>query len=913
MNKKNILIGLGTAIFFTLFYFLGAFENIAYQVNDFMLGFRAEREETGYVAFLDIDDNAIAFNGIFPWPRSITADALLRLKEFGAIAAVFDVEYIDRGPPGVDAIYLRHGLSADFNRTFSEISSVVGQLFNSISSGRAGPDLIDEYSRTLNTIISDEHNNLYNRARRISRDNDLYMVQASKLFGRSWATLNLRGEALADDEQRSRRPMAEELFSHPVTALPGAERGSYVDILPTFPDFARSARGAGFTNVVVDGDGTRRRLNLTQNIHDHWYLQLALAPLVEFLGNPDIELDNNRMILRGARMPNGTADDTTDGIVKDITIPLDGSGRMILDWPRENYFQTYTHISFHDFSLLDELEAELEYYARALNTIDFFTYGRFDSSLVWLPFLTAELDDLFNAVNAYKEAALEYTSEEYFQSFVNYRNESRYLIQEFLDMQVSSAIINILPSLIEAFPGAVDFFVEEIEYIEALENVLSINLFRYNEIAAKIEDTVRNRFCIIGRSDTGTTDIGTNPFHPIYINVGTHGVVIDMILSETFINPVSMPWRVALTFIFVLLFFIISVKIAPIPRAIIGILVAGIAGLASILLFRFTGILFNPLLTLMVMVSAVILREIISYAGSEQEKQFIRKAFSTYVSDDVVKEIIADPTRLQLGGTMRHMSAVFTDIKGFSGISERLDPEQLVSLLNYYLSSMSDEILEKKGTIDKYIGDAIVAFFGAPMPMEDHATKACLAAIAMKKIEKEVNIKIMEEKLSPVPILTRVGINTGSMVAGNMGTGNKMNYTIMGSAVNLAARLESVNNQYGTWIIASDNTIRETNGLILSRRIDKVRVVGINEPVLLHELLDTVEEADPKKKMLVDIFHNALDYFQERKWKEAMEGFSESFTYDSDGPSLVYLERCKNFIVNPPPADWDGVRNLTEK
>jgi adenylate cyclase len=190
----------------------------------------------------------------------------------------------------------------------------------------------------------------------------------------------------------------------------------------------------------------------------------------------------------------------------------------------------------------------------------------------------------------------------------------------------------------------------------------------------------------------------------------------------------------------------------------------------------------------------------------------------------------------------------------------------------------------------------------------------------MKKIEKELNKKIMEENLSPAPLLTRIGINTGSMVAGNMGTGNKMNYTIMGNAVNLAARLEGVNKQYGTWILASDDTIRETQGKLLTRTLDRVRVVGINEPARLYELINTVENAGPEEKQLVEIFHQALDCYENRQWKEAAEGFSASLEIETKlafnldgGPSAVYLERCGKFKAKPPADDWDGVHNLTEK
>jgi adenylate cyclase len=151
------------------------------------------------------------------------------------------------------------------------------------------------------------------------------------------------------------------------------------------------------------------------------------------------------------------------------------------------------------------------------------------------------------------------------------------------------------------------------------------------------------------------------------------------------------------------------------------------------------------------------------------------------------------------------------------------------------------------------------------------------------------------------------------MVAGNMGTGNKMNYTIMGNAVNLAARLEGVNKQYGTRILTTNATIRETENLILTRRIDLVRVVGIKKPVQLLEVINTMAAAEPKEKKLVEVFHQALSSYESRKWQEAIEGFRESWSFAKDVPSALYVKRCTAFLDRPPPESWDGVINLTEK
>jgi class 3 adenylate cyclase len=292
----------------------------------------------------------------------------------------------------------------------------------------------------------------------------------------------------------------------------------------------------------------------------------------------------------------------------------------------------------------------------------------------------------------------------------------------------------------------------------------------------------------------------------------------------------------------------------------------------------------------------------------------MRQAFSTYLSEDVVEEVISDPARMQLGGINRHMTALFSDIKGFTGIAEKLMPGHLVDLLNHYLSTMSDIILEQKGTIDKYQGDSIVSFFGAPLELDDHALRACTAGIMMKRIEGEVNRYVLENGISPSPLLTRIGINTGEMVVGNMGTQKKMNYTIISNAVNLASRLEGVNKQYGTWVLASESTIQETKGKLLTRRLDRVRVVGINEVVRIHEILEIKADASDALFEQVYLFNKAMDLFEARNWKDAETAFNQVLKINpNDGPSRHFIERCGQYQEFPPAADWDGIFNITEK
>jgi class 3 adenylate cyclase len=333
---------------------------------------------------------------------------------------------------------------------------------------------------------------------------------------------------------------------------------------------------------------------------------------------------------------------------------------------------------------------------------------------------------------------------------------------------------------------------------------------------------------------------------------------------------------------------------------------------------------------------------IYNYVTEGSQKRFIKSAFSQYLSPKVIEQIIQDPSKLNLGGEKRSMTAIFTDVRAFSTFSEALgDPTKLVELLNFYLTKMSNIVLDHQGTIDKYIGDAIVVFFGAPIFMENHAALACRSAVMMKKAEIEINRealekgfitpKVMEALLvkkavksleDPIPVYTRIGVNTGDMVVGNMGTPNKMDYTIMGNAVNLTARLEGVNSQYDTsGILISEYTRALIGDEFVVRPLSRVRVVGIQTPLRLYELLDITDQASPELLEMVKSWEQAFKFYENREFLAAQNIFETIINKNitifgfEDNKAKKYLNRCKTYLASPPDEKtWDdGVDNLTSK
>jgi len=295
-----------------------------------------------------------------------------------------------------------------------------------------------------------------------------------------------------------------------------------------------------------------------------------------------------------------------------------------------------------------------------------------------------------------------------------------------------------------------------------------------------------------------------------------------------------------------------------------------------------------------------------------KQKGFIKGAFSQYLSPTVIDQIVENPDMLQLGGEKREMTPFFSDIQGFSTISEGLTPEELVQLLNEYLTAMCDIVSSYHGTIDKFEGDAIIAFWGAPLELPDHATVACHAAIDMQKRNEEMR-KTLREQNRPM-LYTRIGMSSGPVVVGNMGSADRMDYTMMGDVVNLAARLEGVNKFYQTFTMISQSTYDLTKDDIDTRQLDVIRVVGKKEPISVYEVLERKNQTSSEKSGVVEKYLKALKLYEERNFADASKEFEKVLAIDpDDGPSKTYVKRCGVFLETPPEKDWDGVYTFTEK
>ena len=452
-------------------------------------------------------------------------------------------------------------------------------------------------------------------------------------------------------------------------------------------------------------------------------------------------------------------------------------------------------------------------------------------------------------------------------------------------------------------------------------------------------DEFEDKYVFVAYYAPGLYDICSTPVSQVFPGVGVHIATLDNYLTNSFMRKV--PDFIAYIWIFVLTLlgaaFVAfattrnSQKLTVVFMAVGFIFGTALAIVLPYMLFA-KGIWLLLVAPFVAFLLSFLISVALSLSVEGKQKRFIKSAFSQCLSKDVVNQIMNDPSSFTLGGKNFQMTAIFTDIQKFSSFSELLTAAQLGSLLNFYLTRMSDIIIDEHGTVDKYEGDAIVALVGAPVEMTDHASRACAAAIKMKKAEEVMNQEIVQIASGEKPadmeqdlydafkimvenkkvIFTRIGINSGEMIAGYFGSENKKNYTMMGNNVNLASRLEGVNKQYHTNGILISAATRDLLGdAFIVRSLDRVRVVNVNTPLRLYELLETREDASPELLKYVEDWEKAFADFEAKKYNEAAAQF-ETLASKNQNDNVVryYLELLNNFFLKgkyPVATDDVGV------
>jgi adenylate cyclase len=431
---------------------------------------------------------------------------------------------------------------------------------------------------------------------------------------------------------------------------------------------------------------------------------------------------------------------------------------------------------------------------------------------------------------------------------------------------------------------------------------------------------IRGRIVLVGRmleasaTPQAQADAFYTPFFAengqLMSGVEIQGNIINTLLDESWGGELRLWERLLLLVAVILLASLVLIRLKPMSGLVLTaaslFLIAAISlGLFSLLRFWVPPILVSTGLVLVY--TGNVLGH---YFVEAREKRWLRQAFGRYVSPSVVETIITHPDRLELGGEEIETTVLFADLEGFTQLSETMSPQTLIKLLNDYFTPMTQIIMAYQGTLDKYIGDALMALWGAPVPLPDHALRACRAAIEMEKTM--IGLQEKWEALGLPNLTARIGLHTGPVVAGNVGSRERFNYTVLGDTVNLASRLEGVNKAYGTRILLSEETANLVKDRLLVRELDSVQVKGRSKPVNIYELVGLFPSQGTPAWL--DYFAAGLRAYRNRQWEEASLAFGEVLTLKpGDRPTQVFLGRCRFFTVASPPPDWQGVFILESK
>ena len=580
---------------------------------------------------------------------------------------------------------------------------------------------------------------------KLARDNDMYFAQAIHFFGNTWLTINagdmgIRPSKKLEDYVRSN------LLLNNVTAPEGLiahENDLFLSqqqltrkMTPALLVLMQQAQGAGFTNVVLDSDGTRRRIELLHETEGQYIPQLVLAPLLNLLQTDTLVRTKNTLTIKNALYP-----DASERV--DVHIPLDEHGRMLINWIPDNFRDSFKNESMLFLHDLDKKEKTI---VSILQSLAGFRLGK-DGNMLSYYHAAQYLTGVYVDLQHTKSSLLADTkgvsrSDERYSDYFARRRDFFKDCEELTDPAYEKEILDLLDEITNPDNAA------EIGEIRASVSdkfvKLASYLKEYNSLFTELEGLYTGALCIIGHTASNSTDLGTTPFQEQYPNIGTHANVLNTILDKTFIYP--LPRYAGFSF-FALLVFIVVLFDKKINITMLNIIGAGgilSVPVSAVILIQFD--IYMPIVSSFLAAALVYIgNSLYRFASAEKDKTFLRRAFSTYLSEKVVDEIVNDPTKLTLGGEEKNITALFTDIKSFSTLSEKVTPVQLVNILNEYLTDLSNIILEHQGRIDKYIGDAIVSFFGAPITVEDHAWQACVSAIRMKQAEVLLNNRLQEE------------------------------------------------------------------------------------------------------------------------------------------------------------------------
>ncbi|MDA0744908.1 MAG: CHASE2 domain-containing protein [bacterium] len=929
----HLLIGILTSIAILALSFTNAYEDQEASTYDFRFRLRndffGQPEQFHGISTIDIDDLALQSHG-WPFTRDRHAALIQVLNQYNASMLGFDIFFYEPSKP-----FLPPGEIARMEKETLSKGEVIR--------------LIRDYDQEF--------------LHAAQASDIVYLAQTFEVSDKDavFSVANLR------DRSTEKDAAVEVLAGSSIPLNPALSPTLYhtTDMEVPLLDFIKASQGVGFALPKPDHDGIVRRYRLVLAYDGRVYFSLSLLMACDFLQVPlenIVFIPGKEIVLPNAHLPNGT--------MGEIRIPVTGRNEMLVNWAGP-YHTTFRHLPYN--LILDFAETEPRNLALKLakkiavqapeqmeDDAAYLAHARASGGADLDPQLLIEMKYVVGDCMAIEQALQnnpDLSVEDYARSLGIPEAElpavADILGSFFSRIKNNLLILNVLAENPERSLEEVgqQMGVSHLENIKLGVGILR-DLMRQGGVSAEdhplffldritsaglhgdetadriiTASDFENTVFFYGLTATGTHDLNPTPFGAREAMLGAHVNVFNTILTSNFLNRVP-HWGNGLVILTLgLMIGLLVPRFRAVPGAAVVFIILSVYLVGAFLLFAQAGIWVDALGPMSTLIIGYLSITLYNYVQKEKEKEFVQGAFGHYLDPKVIEQLVANPTQLgQLGGDQRVMTAFFSDVASFSGISENLTPVQLVELLNEYLTEMCDIIGQHGGTIDKFEGDAIIAFYGAPIPVEDHAERAVLAAIDMQNKISELRTKWeTENRMVELRQMwadqgrgeffrVRMGINTGEMVVGNMGSKTRVDYTIMGDSVNLAARLEGAGKAYGVTTMISETTYRASRQDIEVRELDSIRVVGKDEPVRVYEILGRKGQVDPEKQEVADFYAEGLAMYKARKWDDAISFFEAGLKVSpEDGPCQIFLQRCLDYKQDPPSEEWDAVHALESK
>ena len=925
-----------------------SFTSLDNKLNDLFIKFLPPATENKNVVLVEVDDPLIDNIGTWPLTRDVYADMLNTMKYFEPHSFISDLSFVDKSPFHVDQDYLENDLPRYVDTDFDNLDESAYEVMGGLATEGITEDEANELAGVYVEASSTARNNIKTSISNASKDYDVELCKALRFFKDTYLTLWMDADIdmnTVDNDFLMNNLALENVVSKGDTLTPDVDT-----IKPALESLMYAAGEAGFVNADPDEDGYRRRLYLLKKYHGKYFAQLVFQPILKYFGNPQVVISNQTITLKGAQI--------SPTEKKDIVIPRCEDGSVLIRFPPKTYLEYSSRLSGWSIYRLSMLEKNLAANISTMAENGYFSPDIWDEEEETPADIYSALEYIRDALSSEEETDLT------FEDYKTYRDSFYETTERFLNGDYEKL-------LLEKADGDADLMRDILDFFRTSSEILA-DIQKQSE---KLKDRLTGSLCIIGTNATSTTDYGVTAYDGNYANVGSHASMANQILNQDFIDDSPWFYGIIIALVSGLIYVLVCFKVkTPIRKMIVGVLMVFLIAGLLLAVFLATRKYFCGVVPVISMIVTFVIVTVISLVSTSKEKKFIQEKFGAYVAPEIVSQLVKHPESATVGGDSKNITALFSDVKTFSGFTETVNnvaiknaiehneevkagkfpdekplsdeevgmkgsasgAEHLVAYLNDYLGALSDAIMKEHGTIDKYVGDEIVSFFGAPIDDDDNAWNACVAGIRMLQAEAQYNnehlneLPINPKTGKPFLLNSRVGINSGDMVVGNMGTTRKMNYTVMGNNVNLASRLEGTNKAYNSWIMCSDSTwkaanARPHNDELIARRFDCVQVVNVVQPVQIHNILGLRSELPSAQIEAAEIFNRGIELYLKgmdtpdqpkdpEDLKKAYALFKQALEcYPEDRSSEVFMQRCMFFVQNGMPKLWDGVYTMTSK